>query len=145
MAPILQSPNTNLALFLQNPKCYFGTPLLQSPNIILALILQSPNIILAKTITLCSKAQMLVWQNFTKTQISLSSILGNILSKAQMLVWQNFYKYSKAQVLPLAIFWKNCTKPKYYHWQYFIEVQCYFGNILSTTLNYYFFWQIIIS
>ena len=119
---------------------------------------------------------MLVWQNFTKTQISLNSILGNILSKAQMLVWQNFYKYSKAQVLPLEIFWKNCTKPKYYHWQYFIKssntslakfykyskaqvlpmaifyqkpkyyhwqyftkVQYYFGNILSTTQNYYFF------
>ena len=52
-------------------------------------LLQSLNIILAKTITLCSKAQILVWKNFTNTK-SPSTTLGNILSKAQTLVWQNF-------------------------------------------------------
>ena len=54
---ILQSPNTNLALFLQSPNAILTlilqspntnlTLFLQSPNAILALILQSPNAILA--------------------------------------------------------------------------------------------------
>ena len=64
-----------------------------------------------------------------------------------------FYKYWKAQVLSLAIFYqkpkqyfgKILQKPKYYwklkyySWQYFTKFQYYFGNILSMTQNHYFF------
>ena len=98
---ILKAQVLSLAIFYQKPKCQFGKTLQ---------ILKSPSTILGNIL---SKAQMLVWQ---------SSIIGNILSKAQILVWQQFYKYSKAQVLPLAIFWKNFTKPKYYLWQYFGKI-----------------------
>ena len=141
MAPILQSPNDNLAPILQSPNAILA-PILQSPNVILALILQSPNAILA-TISkspillwqlftkilqklknpsailgnTLSKAQILVWQNSTNTK-SPSTILGNILSEAQIVVWHLFYK---AQILIWHYFYKaqnailapTFTKPKY--------------------------------
>ena len=81
-------------------------------------LLQSPNIILAKTITLCSKAQLLVWQNYSNTK-SQSTTLGNILSKAQTLVWQNFILCSKPKVNALATIYfkspwfKSITKLSY--------------------------------
>ena len=105
------------------------------------------------------KIQMLTWHLFYKVQI----LIWHLFYKVQILFWQlslaifyqkpkyypwqyftkspntswaKFYKYSKARVLSLAIFYR---KPKYYHWKYFTKVQYYFGNILSTTQNYYFF------
>ena len=75
MAPILQSPNTNLA------------PILQSPNTILATILGN----------ILPKAQILVGQNFTNTQKpeyypwqyfieSPNTIIGNILQKSNTIL-----------------------------------------------------------
>ena len=82
---------------------------------------------------------MLVLQNFTKTQISPSSILGNILSEVQILVWQNSTNtkspstilgniLSEAQI----VVWHLFYKAQILIWHYFYKAQ---NAILAPTFT----------
>ena len=120
LALILQSPNVILALILQSPNIIFGTyftkpkyyfwQLLMKPNNTLAPIYKSLNIILAKTITLCSKAQNYF---LAKTYLHIWKSLTH--GKYKLLISQ---KYSFTKFMgTMLIFFHNqlTTKAHEYH------------------------------
>ena len=69
------------------PKYYFWQPLMK-PNNTLAPIYKSPNIILAKTITLCSKAQ-----NYFLAKTYLHILKSLIHGKYKLLISQKYFFY----------------------------------------------------
>ena len=108
----LLKPCCYTAIFLQNltkPKCYFDTyfiklicyfgiyftkskyyfwQLIMKPNNTLAPIYKSPNIILAKTITLCSKAQ-----NYFLAKTYLHILKSLTHGKYKLLISQKYFFY----------------------------------------------------
>ena len=80
--------------YFQKPKFQFGKILqtLKSPSIILGNIL--------------SKVQILVWQNFTNTQKP-KYYPQQYFIKSPNISLAKFYKYSKGQILSLAIFYQK--------------------------------------
>ena len=113
----------------QKPKYYPWQYFIKSPN--------------------ASLAKQYHWQYFIKSiNTSLATIL-QILKSPSTTLGNILEKFYKAQVLPLAIFWKNPTKPKcqfdkiftntqkpkYYPWQYFGKIvqspNTITGNILQ--------------